>query len=120
MNKPKPHPNEPDKSAPDELIIKHNPEKRSFDLLDGEKTIGTAEYKDIAGDRRIFHHTVVDEEYGGRGLAGRMMTEALDATVAAGMKIVPVCAYVAKFVQKHSEYADNVVAPTAETMHLLG
>ena len=40
-------------------------------------------------------HTEVDEEFGGRGLATILVREALDATRAAGLRIVPVCPMVA-------------------------
>jgi predicted GNAT family acetyltransferase len=59
--------------------------------------------------QRIFYHTVINEEYGGQGLAGQLATAALDETVGAGLGIVPVCPFIKKFLTKHPEYADSTV-----------
>lgn len=68
-----------------------------------------------ADGRRIFFHTEVDDEYEGQGLGGELVARALDATREAGLRVVPVCPYVRRFVAKHEEYADLVdpVTPAA-------
>ena len=68
-----------------------------------------------AGGQRIFFHTEVGDEFGGQGLAGELVARALDATREAGLRVVPVCPYVKRFVGKHEEYADLVdpVTPDA-------
>ena len=48
---------------------------------------------------------MINEEYGGRGLAGKLAAQALDETVAAGLTIVPVCPYIKKYLGKHPGYA---------------
>jgi len=68
---------------------------------------GFADYRDADGVRE-FPHTVVEPEYGGRGLAGRLVGTALDATRDEGLRIRPTCSYVAAYVDKHPEYADLV------------
>lgn len=72
--------------------------------VDG-KTVGVADYHDRDG-RRIFPHTEVMPQYRGRGLATIMIAEALHATRAAGLRIVPTCWMVAEFIDKHPEYDD--------------
>ncbi len=97
----------------DNLLIRHNTERERFELLDAGRVIGKAAYKDYdAAPHRIFYHTVVNEEYGGQGLAGKLATEALDQTIAAELKIVPVCPFIKKFLVKHPEYEANAVKPT--------
>jgi len=54
--------------------------------VDG-KTVGHADYAD-RGDQRVFYHTVVDPDFGGRGLATILIEEALDAARADGKRIV--------------------------------
>jgi predicted GNAT family acetyltransferase len=101
----------------DDVVIRHNPEWDRFEVLVGGRVIGKAAYKDYdGGPQRIFYHTVINEEYGGQGLAGKLATEALDQTVGAGLNIVPVCPYIKKFLSKHPEYADRATATT--TAHL--
>ena len=72
-------------------------------------------YVDHEG-RRIFYHTEARDEFGGRGLASILIAEALAATRAEGLRIVPVCPLVARYVAKHDQYADVVDAPTPETL----
>lgn len=70
-------------------------------------TVGFAEFADHDG-KRIFTHTEVESEFEGRGLATILVEEALQQTRDAGLRIVPACALVANYVEKHDEYADIV------------
>ncbi len=72
--------------------------------VEGQK-VGFTEYVDRDG-QRIFPHTEVLDEFGGRGLATILVDEALKATRDAGLRIVAVCPMVAGFVEKHQEFAD--------------
>jgi predicted GNAT family acetyltransferase len=74
--------------------------------VDGQK-VGFVEYVDRDG-QRVFTHTEVADEFGGRGLATILVNEALQATRDAGLRIVAVCPMVAAFVNKHHEFADVV------------
>jgi predicted GNAT family acetyltransferase len=56
----------------------------------------------------IFDHTETDPAHEGQGFAGRLVRQALDDVRAKGLKIWPLCPYVAHFVRKHPEYADLV------------
>ncbi|MCG5433059.1 N-acetyltransferase [Mycobacterium sp. MYCO198283] len=87
-----------------------SPEPDRFTIAVEGKTVGLAEYAD-RDQQRIFTHTKVDEEYEGRGLATILIGEALEATRDAGMRIVPMCAAVASYVDKHPEYSDYVDPP---------
>lgn len=113
----------------DHMLISHNIERERFELLEAGRVIGKAAYKDYDGgasdpadgavQQRIFYHTVINEEYGGQGLAGKLAAEALDQTVAAGLKIVPVCPFIKKFVAKHPEYDAHVVKPNPAHLSFL-
>jgi predicted GNAT family acetyltransferase len=76
--------------------------------VDGRK-VGFTEYVDRDG-QRIFPHTEVLDEFGGRGLATILVGEALQATREAGLRIVAVCPMVAGYVEKHHDL-DDVVDP---------
>ena len=101
------------------ITIRNNPERLRFEVLDGDTAIGQAAYVDDGDGRRIFYHTVIDEEYGGQGLAGRLAARALDETVAAGLKIVPVCPYIKSYLEKNSRYADSSQRPTPALLEVL-
>ncbi|MFW0148331.1 GNAT family N-acetyltransferase [Mycobacterium sp. smrl_JER01] len=85
--------------------------------VDGTKA-GFTEYLDH-GNQRIFPHTEIDEEFGGRGLATILVSAALEATRAAGMRIVPVCSMVAGFLDKHPEFNEMVDPVTTDVKRVL-
>jgi len=85
--------------------------------VDGQKA-GFTEYIDHDG-QRIFPHTEIGDEYSGRGLATILIREALEATRAAGLRIVPVCSTVAGFVEKNPEFADVIDPVSTDVKRLL-
>ncbi len=89
-----------------------------FSIAVDGRVAGFTEFIDHDG-RRIFPHTVIDKEFGGRGLATILVREALDATRAAGLRIVPVCPMVVGFVEKNPEYAEAVDPVTTDIKRLL-
>ncbi|ULP46659.1 GNAT family N-acetyltransferase [Mycolicibacter virginiensis] len=74
--------------------------------VDGEQA-GFADYLE-RGDQRVFHHTVIDKAFGGRGLASTLIGAALADTRAAGKRVVPTCSFVEAYITKHPEFADLV------------
>ena len=76
--------------------------------VDGQK-VGFVEFADRDG-QRVFTHTEVLDEFGGRGLATILVDEALTESRDAGLRIVAVCPMVVAFVKKHHEF-DDVVDP---------
>lgn len=105
-----------------DVTIRHNPERKRFEVLTGGNVIGKAAYKEYDGGgapQRIFYHTVINEEYGGQGLAGKLAKVALSETVEAGRAIVPVCPYIKKYLRKHPAYAAATVAITPAHLEFL-
>ena len=86
--------------------VRDNPDKGRFEIIysdaAAEKPAGSTYYLDRDGDR-IFYHTIVGEEFGGRGLAGILVKFALEQTAEAGLTLVPVCPYVKGYVEKKGE-----------------
>lgn len=85
--------------------------------VDGRQ-VGLVDFVDHDG-QRIFLHTEVDDAYEGRGLAGILVSEALAATRAAGLRIVAVCPMVAGYLDKHHDFDDIVDPLTADTKRFL-
>ena len=50
-------------------------------------------------------HTIVPEQIGGRGIAGRLVGTALEYARAADLKVRPTCEYAAAWIARHPEYA---------------
>ncbi len=93
-------------------------EHNRFEIRHGQDLAGFAEYRDH-GRQRIFYHTEIGEQYGGKGLGSKLIRGALTDTTAAGMRIVPVCSFVAKFLDSHDDFADSVDEVTPEILELL-
>lgn len=95
-----------------DLTIRHNPDRERFEVLVAGNVIGKAAYKDYdagSSPQRIFYHTVINEEYGGQGLAGKLAGAALESTVKAGYRIVPVCPFIKKYVGKNPGYSGDTI-----------
>ncbi|MFF6794154.1 GNAT family N-acetyltransferase [Streptomyces filamentosus] len=96
-------------------VVRRVDARHRYEILVDEQRAGLTAYRDRE-DRRVFFHTEVDDAYAGQGLASVLVTQALDDVRAAGMRIVPVCPYVAKFLKKHEEYADITDPVTPEVL----
>lgn len=59
-----------------------------------------------APDLRDFNHTFVPEVFRGTGVAGKLMTRAIEDAKAGGFKIVPTCSYVDAQFRRHPEWTD--------------
>jgi len=95
-----------------EPTVTRSTERTQYELtVDGERA-GLAAYIDRDG-QRIFHHTEIGENFGGRGLGSTLIGRALADTRAAGLRIVAVCPFVAKYLEKHHE-VDDVVDPVTD------
>ncbi|WP_232718315.1 GNAT family N-acetyltransferase [Gordonia metallireducens] len=106
--------------------VRDNGSARRYEITvegtsDGDLVAGFAEYRDRADDsgavtERVFFHTEVAEEFGGRGLATILVREALDDARSRGLVIVGVCPLVAAFLKKHPEYADAARPVTRDVL----
>jgi predicted GNAT family acetyltransferase len=76
----------------------------TVNLSDGSP-VGRAEFVDPpgAGEERIFFHTEMDKDFGGRGLAGLLVREALKDSMGKNLTVVPVCPLFARHLQKHGD-----------------
>lgn len=93
------------------------PEEDSYGIYypGQDRPAGQAHYLDrqtADGPERVFHHTAVDVEYGGRGLAGLLVEQALSDAREQDLTVVPVCSYVAHWITKNSW--DGKVAPVTD------
>lgn len=86
------------------ITVTHNPAARRHEaVVDGHLSI--CEYE-LADGEMIFTRTVVPPELRGRGIAEKLVRVALAEARAAGRRVVPQCSYVARFIERHKEYAD--------------
>lgn len=96
--------------------VKHNRELRRYEIwLEGER-VGLADYKEAPGEIH-FVHTEVDPAQQGKNLAAILMKAALDDVRAEGKaKVVPVCSYVVRYMEKHPETQDLLLNPIEDAV----
>jgi uncharacterized protein len=82
-------------------VVDNTAENRFELAVDGELAI--AEYR-IADGAIYFTHTETPSKLQGRGIAGRLVQAAMESAQARGLKVVPRCSYVARWLQDHPEF----------------
>ncbi|MBA2950515.1 GNAT family N-acetyltransferase [Streptomyces himalayensis] len=92
--------------------------KHRYEIQVDGKTAGLTAYRD-RDDQRVFYHTEIDDAFAGQGLASILVQQALTDVRDSGKRIVPVCPYVAKFLQKHDEFVDITDPVTDEILQWL-
>jgi predicted GNAT family acetyltransferase/glutaredoxin len=92
-----------------EVEVVDVPEANRYELrLDG-RLVGLAAYH-RRGDRIAFTHTEVDGSWEGRGLGGRLAATALDDAASKGLEVVPLCPFIAHYIERHPGYETLVAA----------
>ncbi len=74
--------------------------------VDGTKA-GSAIYH-VRGGRYIFVHTEVDDAFAGQGVGSALASGVLDDVRAKGAKVVPLCSFIAGYIDRHPAYEDMV------------
>ena len=85
-----------------------------FEITSEGEVAGFAQFVDHDG-RRVFFHTEIGEEFGGQGLAGIVVEEAIKSTREEGLTVVAVCPYVKKWLETHEGFGD-ILAPATPTL----
>jgi predicted GNAT family acetyltransferase len=83
--------------------VVHNPEARRYEIWLGDDMAGELDYS-LNVDEIQFVHTGVHPEHQGKNLAAILTREALaDVRSAKKHKVVPVCSYTVRYMEKHPE-----------------
>jgi predicted GNAT family acetyltransferase len=84
--------------------VHDNPSRQRFELdLDGHTAFAT--YRRADGVLTILH-TEVPKELNGRGIGSKLVRGVLDIARGEGLKVKPLCPFVASYMDKHAEYGD--------------
>jgi predicted GNAT family acetyltransferase len=93
-----------------EVTVSLNESTQAYEITVADGTVAGSAFflpGPDAETERIFYHTVVDEQFGGRGLSKFLVVEALDDSRERGVTVVPVCPL---FVKKLQEAGDDYIA----------
>ena len=88
-----------------DLVVRDNPEELRYEALREGELVGIVRYR-IEPGVVVLVHTEVDEAVEGTGVGSQLVRAALDDLRARGLRLVPVCPFVAAYLQRHPEDAD--------------
>lgn len=96
--------------------VVHNPEAHRYEIWLGDDMAGELDYSFNIDEIR-FVHTGVNPEHQGKNLAAILTREALADVRATGKhKVVPVCSYTVRYMDKHPETQDLLKYPIEEAV----
>ena len=87
-----------------QLQVLHEPAENRFAIHTGGVT-AVLEYQ-LFEDKVVYTHTEVPPALEGKGIGSRLVKAGLDWARSEGLRVVPVCTFVARYVERHPEYAD--------------
>lgn len=87
-----------------EIDIKENKIKKRFEGKVNDK-LAIIDYI-RAEDKMYLTHTEVPSELEGKGIASKMAKFALEQIKEEGLKLVPLCPFIASYLKRHTEYKD--------------
>ena len=84
--------------------VRDNPAAKRYELqVDGD--VAVLLYYDRPDGSRTLVHTEVPAALEGKGIGGRLVKAVLDDAEARGLRIVPLCPFVRRYLVRHPEYA---------------
>lgn len=96
-------------SEEEQVHVRHEPEAHRYAIVLNGEVVGFTEYVERSGGGAYdFVHTEVDPAFGGRGLAGKLVAEALADTRRLGKQVIAHCPYVVAWLHKHPEFDTGI------------
>lgn len=97
-------------------VVRDDPENHRYVLeLDGE-VAGLAVYH-IRGDRYFFVHTEIEPGHEREGLGSVLARSALEDVRVKGAQIVPLCPFIAGFIDRHPDYEEMIDQETLDRIN---
>src|SRR6516162_3757060 len=95
--------------------VTDNPDRLRYEVrVDGELA-GFAQYA-RRGGKIVFVHTEIDDRFEGQGLGSALAKGALDDARRRGLPVVPVCPFIAAYIERHPEYDELVDHDTLDAI----
>lgn len=88
-----------------EPSVRDNPAEQRFEIVVDDAVAGFAQYR-RDGSTLTMTHTEIGDAYEGQGLGGKLARGALDLVRSEGGKVVPQCAFIKGWIEKHPDYGD--------------
>lgn len=98
-----------------DIDVRDDPVELRYEALADGRLVGEIRYRREPG-AIVLVHTDVAPSAEGQHIGSRLVEAALADIRARGLRVVPVCPFVAGYLRRHPEYADLVTAdPTTPT-----
>lgn len=95
-----------------EITVIDVPDKERFEARDADgNVLGFVTYQ-LTGNIIVYTHTEVMPEHEGKGIGSQLAKAVMDDAKSRSRNVVPICPYIAKWLQKHPEYDGVVVKNT--------
>lgn len=85
------------------VAVRHHPAESRFIATSGEDEVGRLDYRTAGGTVDLFH-TEVAPAVRNRGIAARLVEEALREIRAQKLHVRPTCPYVRAYIDQHPEH----------------
>ena len=92
-----------------EIVVRDNPEERRYEAGVAGEVAGFILYR-TRHEVVTMIHTEVESRWEGHGVGSALARGALDDVRARGLKVRPLCPFVAGYIRHHPEYEDLVVS----------
>jgi predicted GNAT family acetyltransferase len=92
-----------------EVQVADNPAKRRYEAVVNGEVAGYVFYQQREGEL-VLIHTEVAEQFEGQGIGSRLAAGTLDDIRARGLRLKPICPFIAGYIERHPEYAELVAA----------
>lgn len=95
----------------EQIRVLDSPERLRYEIWRGETRAGFIAYRAEPGTL-VLLHTEIDPAFAGQALGSRLVAGTLEGIRARGLKLVPLCPFVAAYIRRHPGSA-NLVADDA-------
>lgn len=103
-----------------EPTFRHDKENDRYVIeIDGE-VAGYTEYHLRGHNHYFFYHTELHDDYAGQGLGSKLARYALDDVRSHGGLVIPLCPFIAAWMEKHDDYDDLVDTVIMKRIHRTG
>lgn len=89
--------------------VRNNTARSRYELAIDD-AVAIVEYRTRDGALALTH-TEVPDSLGGRGVGSALARGVLEDIRARGLRVVPLCPFIASYIQRHPEYAGLVAEP---------
>lgn len=89
------------------MHVHEEPDEQAFVIDVDGKAAGIARYE-VHDGRYVFTSTVVEDGHEGQGVGSTLARSALDELRQRAVAVVPLCPFIAGWIDRHDDYADLV------------